>query len=323
MGTKEKEIMSAVKKVQAQQQQPMQYPEADATLKRVQGLLKLVNTASISSDEDLSYWQAELVAVRRAGKQLTTTLKGYTDPLRAAEKQVRERFKPASTTLEQIDQSLTKLIESYMTARRQAQMAMEAEQKRLADIRQAAARSVEEKAASEARASSEAITAKADDEAAAAQRDAEDESRRATQLTIAAETASREGRADDATELARQAQEALQRQAEHMARSAAVRQAATDRAQQIEESAGLASMGIAVAETAAPDPVKGVSSRDSWEFTVHDVVALCKFVSENPSMADLIAPVRGEIKRLVDQYGEKTELPGVTVYPVTKLYVRT
>lgn len=298
-------------------------PDLSKTLRIANGMLTLATTMTITNSDDLAYAQQELLNVTGAAKALETRRKTYSVPLNDALKEVNAAFKPVSEVLGQASEKLRNLTGAYVLAQERARAEEAATQARLARIeaeRRAADQLEAEHAAEAQRAAVAQIEAERLAQAGDAQRRAADLVETASQR---AEDLLKAGDSVGAAEAAQVAADAMRTETDAKAAADVARSQAAQEIERINETAALAVVTSAQpAAPSAPERVSGVSWKKAHKFEVTNIVELCAFIAQNPSMAHLVLPNEAEIKKLVKLHGMTTALPGVTVTDAIDMKVR-
>lgn len=299
-------------------------PDLAKTMTAAQGLLKMAKAMTITNTEDLVYAQEELKGIATAAKRLEDRRKTYSVPLNDAIKTVNSTFKPVADVLGQAGDLLRELTGNYLLEQERARAAEEAARARLARIEAArieAQRVEAERVAAAQRAEAARIEAERMAQAEADQRRA---AALVEQASTQAETMLAAGDTDGAAIAAQTAADAIQAETDARAAGQVVRAQAVAAVEAIDESAALVVITTAPAATSqATGTVAGVSWAKGYEHEVVDIVALCKFVAENPSCAHYVLPNEAAIKKQVAKFGLDTGLPGVNVRERMAMKVRT
>lgn len=302
----------------------VEIPGIKELIDKAAGLARLARAATIVDDEDLAYVSQDLERVVKTRKAISGAVKAYTDPLTAQVKAARAIVGEPLDTIEAAEEMLRKLIEAYLLGKQQAERAAAAERARLAEIEARRIEDARRTAEAEAEARRIALEEHQRSRDAAAAAAAAAARAASVAATEEAERLDSEGD-DEALEASRRAEAALADEQRIAAAAEAERVAMAERLAALHKEAELSAITAQVTPI-APNTTPlagGMATRQVWEHEVTDIVALCAFVASNPSMAHLIAPVDGEIKKLVKEFGDKTDLPGVVVRPRVQLTVRT
>jgi hypothetical protein len=298
-------------------------PDLAKTMTVAQGMLKMATAMTITNSDDLAYAQGELKSVVGASKRLEERRKVFSGPLNDALKEVNGMFKPVSEALDQAGNKLRSLTGAYLLAQERAKAEEEAARARLARV-EAARREAEQREADRAAEAQRAEVARLESERVAL---AEDAQRRAADLvenaTAQAESLLAAGDSAGSAAASQIAADAMRAETDAKAAVEVLRGQAAASIEAINETAALAV--VTSAPAASPmeqEKVAGVSWKKSFKHEVTDIVKLCAFIASNPTMAHLVLPNDGEIKKLVKQFGMQTDLPGVTVQEAMDMKVR-
>ena len=303
----------------------VEIPGIKELIDKAAGLARLARAATIVDDEDLAYVSQDLECIVKMRKAISGAVKAYTDPLTAQVKAAKAIVDEPLDTIEAAEEMLRKLIEAYLLGKQQAERAAAAERARLAEIEARRIEDARRTAEAEAEARRIALEEHQRSRDAAAAAAASAARAASVAATEEAERLDSDGDDEAALEAARRAEAALADEQRIAAAAEAERVAMAERLAALHKEAELSAITAQVTPI-APNTTPlagGMTTRQVWEHEVTDIVALCAFVASNPTMAHLIAPVDGEIKKLVKEFGDKTDLPGVVVRPRVQLTVHT
>lgn len=299
-------------------------PYLDKRMVHARGMLKMASAMTIMNSDDLAYVLEQVKEKTRARNEIEALRTTYSVPLNAALKSVNT---PCKAVIDVYDKAIAidrAAAEAFMLAEQRAREQEEAARARLARIEAArieAQRIEAERVAATQRAEAARIEAERVAQAEADQRRA---AALVEQASTQAETMLAAGDTDGAAIAAQTAADAIQAETDAKAAAQVVRAQAVAAVEAIDESAALVVITTAPAATSqATGTVAGVSWKKEYEHEVVDIVALCKFVAENPSCAHYVLPNEAAIKKQVAKFGMDTGLPGVNVRERMAMKVRT
>lgn len=264
------------------------YDASDAIVLTGQAQRALANATdfTVDSDEMLEAAGDDLRKVKVLQKSVEDKRTSITVPLNAALKAINDLFRPAGNFLADAEKTLKGAMLTYTT-----------EQARKAE---AARRAAEELARQERV------------RIAAEQARQEQIARDAAQAAQAAAREAAEAAARGDAQAAAAAQEQARAQSEAAEQANAEAQAAA-------VTADVVSMPVAFAQ---PARVRGISTSQTVDFVVEDLMALIKHIVANPNQIDLVVVDMVKLRAQVRATGLKTDLPGVRVFNKSTMAAR-
>jgi hypothetical protein len=298
-------------------------PYLDKRMTHAKGMLKMASAMTIMNSDDLAYVLEQVKEKTRARNEIEALRTTYSVPLNTALKSVNT---PCKAVIDVYDRAIAidrSAAEAFMLAEQRAREQEEAARARLARV-EAARREAEQREADRAAEAQRAEVARLESERVAL---AEDAQRRAADLvenaTAQAESLLAAGDSAGSAAASQIVADAMRAETDAKAAVEVLRGQAAASIEAINETAALAVVTSAPAASPTdPEKVAGVSWKKSFKHKVTDIVKLCAFVASNPTMAHLVLPNDGEIKKLVKQFGMQAALPGVTVQKAIDMKVR-
>lgn len=249
-------------------------PDQVELMKQANAVYEVASEFVIDGPETYQLAADELVDIKARIAKLDEQRKAITKPLDAAKKAVMELFSPVIDRLSQAETSIKGSILTYQDAQERKR---KEEQARL----EAAARAERERAEAAARAQAE--------EAERLLKEAQREYARAA------------GAASAENAESRQKAEALRKQAEEAAASAAAAQV-------------IAETVVAPAAVEVVDAPQGIGSRGTVEFEVESFQELVRHVAAHPELMGLLRTDDVKLRGYVRAVGTSAQIPGVRVF---------